>query len=349
MKTTTRYTAAAIAAAVVTISLVACAPSGESTNGASAGADNNCKTSNITIGLLPKTGTDPYMTTVRDAVEAGAKKDGNTVIYEQPADSNGATQIPFVQDLIAKKVDVIAISGSDQTSTKAALQQARDAGIKVISFDSDVDPSVRSVFVNQVNTDEIGGALLESMASLMNYKGSFAIESSTQTATNQNAWIATIKDKLATDPKYKDMKLETVVYGNEDKTVSAQVAKQLVQTYPDLTGIIIPAGLSYAPAAAALQEIGAFGKVKLTGLTPSTGIKDYLSTGNAEDIWWNVGDLGTLTYETARAVAACTVTGKSGDKIDGGSLGEFTVGENGTVILGPATVVNKENVDEFPF
>lgn len=342
-----RIIAVALSAAVATLSLVGCAAS--SSGGSASGGSGSCKTTGITIGLLPKTGTDPYMTTVRDAVEAGAKKDGNKVIYEQPADSNGATQIPFVQDLIAKKVDVIAISGSDQNSTKAALLQAKAAGIKVISFDSDVATDARSVFVNQVNTADIGGALLKSMSSLMGGKGTFAIESSTQTATNQNAWIATIKEQLSSNAEYKDLKLATVVYGNEDKTVSATVAKQLVQTYPDLTGIIIPAGLSYAPAAAALQETGAFGKVKLTGLTPSTGIKDYLKTGNAEDIWWNVGDLGTLTYNTAKALAGCKITGKAGDKIDGGSLGSFTVDKSGVVILGPATVVNKDNVDQFPF
>ncbi|HAM28237.1 MAG TPA: sugar ABC transporter substrate-binding protein [Microbacteriaceae bacterium] len=342
----TRIIAFAAFAALVSLSLAACS---STSTASSASGSGTCKSTGLTIGLLPKTGTDPYMTTVRDAVEAAAKKDGNKVVYEQPADSNGATQIPFVQDLIAKKVNVIAISGSDQNSTKAALLQAKAAGIKVISFDSDVATDARSAFVNQVVTADIGEALLKSMSSLMGGKGTFAIESSTQTATNQNAWIATIKDKLANDSTYKNLKLATVVYGNEDKTVSATVAKQLVQTYPDLTGIIIPAGLSYAPAAAALQEIGAFGKVKLTGLTPSTGIKDYLKTGNAEDIWWNVGDLGTLTYDTAKALASCKITGKDGDKLSAGSLGDFTVGKDGVIILGPATVVNKDNVDTFPF
>lgn len=337
----------AATAVAIGLTLAGCAASGASSGGS--GASANCKTGAFTIGLLPKTGTDPYMTTHRDAVQAAAKADGSKVIYEQPADSNGATQIPFVQDLIAKKVDVIAISGSDVNSTKAALAQAKAAGIKVISYDSDVDPASRTLFVNQVNTDEIGGALLKSMASLMNGQGTFAIESSTQTATNQNAWIDTIKSELASNAAYSKMKLATVVYGNEDKSVSASVAKQLVQTYPDLTGIIIPAGLSYAPAAAALQETGAFGKVKLTGLTPSTGIKDYLKTGNAEDIWWNVGDLGTLTYDAAKAVVSCKVTGKAGETIKAGDLGTKKVEKGGVVILGPATVVSKTNVDQFPF
>lgn len=345
----TRIIGTVAATAVLTLSLASCAASSGTSGDSSSDGAAGCKTGAFTIGIVPKTGTDPYMTTVRDAVEAAAKDDGSKVIYEQPADSNGATQIPFVQDLISKQVDVIAISGSDVNSTKAALAQAKAAGIKVISFDSDVDTASRAMFVNQVDNAAIGDALLKSMASLMGNKGTFAIESSTQTATNQNAWIETIKSSLESDPAYKDMTLATVVYGNEDKTTSASVAKQLVQTYPDLTGIIIPAGLSYAPAAAALEEIGAFGKVKLTGLTPSSGIKDYLSTGNAEDIWWNVSDLGTLTYAAAKSLVSCTATGASGDSVDAGDLGTFEVGEDGTLILGPATVVNKDNVDEFPF
>jgi len=342
-----RLISVAAAGAVIALGLVGC--SSPATSGGTSAANAKCKTGAFTIGLLPKTGTDPYMTTVRDAVQAAAKADGSKVIYEQPADSNGATQIPFVQDLISKKVDVIAISGSDTNSTKAALEQAKAAGIKVISFDSDVAPDVRSLFVNQVDTNAIGEALLKSMSNLMGGSGEFAIESSTQTATNQNAWIATIKDKLATDPAYSKLKLAAVVYGNEDKTVSATVAKQLVQTYPNLTGIIIPAGLSYAPATAALQETGAFGKVKLTGLTPSSGIKQYLSTGNAEDIWWNVTHLGTLTYDTAKALVGCKITGAQGDTVNAGKLGTITVGKGGEVLLGPATVVNKSNVNAFPF
>jgi len=340
--------AALTAGAVLSLTLTACAA--QSGSGAEAsGTSGKCNDGAFTIGLVPKTGTDPYMTTVRDAVEKAAKADGGKVIYEQPADSGGATQIPFVQDLISKQVDVIAISGSDVNSTKAALAQAKAAGIKVISFDSDVDQSSRAMFVNQVDNASIGDALLKSMANLMGNKGTFAIESSTQTATNQNAWIDTIKETLKTDPAYRDLKLATVVYGNEDKTTSASVAKQLVQTYPDLTGIIIPAGLSYAPAAAALEEVGALGKVKLTGLTPSSGIKQYLSSGNAEDIWWNVSDLGTLTYTAAKSLVSCTATGAKGDKVTAGDLGDFTVGDDGTLILGPATVVNKDNVDQFPF
>ena len=42
--------------------------------------------------------------------------------------------------------------------------------------------------------------------------GEFAILSSTPTATNQNAWIAFMKEKLK-DPKFAKMKLVQIAYG----------------------------------------------------------------------------------------------------------------------------------------
>ena len=112
------------------------------------GANNaagKCVEGPIKIGLIPKLGTDPYMVTVQKAVEAAAAKDGSTVIYTSPSDATGAAQIPFVNQLISQGVDVIAISGSDLNSASAALAKAKQAGIKVISWDSDVAPGLPRV------------------------------------------------------------------------------------------------------------------------------------------------------------------------------------------------------------
>ena len=49
--------------------------------------------------------------------------------------------------------------------------------------------------------------MLESMGNLIGYQGDFAILSSTATATNQNAWIGSMKKALESDPKFANMKL----------------------------------------------------------------------------------------------------------------------------------------------
>ena len=149
--------------------------------------------------------------------------------YTSPSDATGAAQIPFVNQLISQGVDVIAISGSDLNSASVALAKAKQAGIKVISWDSDIATDSRAFFLNQADTGKIGDQMLASLADMIGDEGEFAILSSTQTAVNQNAWIASIKDKLANDAKYSKMKLVTVAYGEEKADVNAQKAKELVQ------------------------------------------------------------------------------------------------------------------------
>jgi rhamnose transport system substrate-binding protein len=344
-----KSTSLAAITALLTLSgaLAACG----SSSSASGSSASDCKKGAITIGVIPKLGDDPYMTTVRDGMKAESETTGgkDKIIYTSPSEATGSAQIPFVQQLISKKVDVIAISGSDLKGAAAELKKAQARGIKVLSFDSDVDSSARSIFVNQAKTAELGTAMLDSMYDLLGGKGDFAVLSSTQTAVNQNAWIADMKQRLGSDAKFKDMKLLTVAYGEEKADVSANRAKELVTTYPSLRGIIVPAGISLPAAATALSDRGDLGRVKLTGLAPATLIGKYIQGGNVQDIWWNVTDLGRLSYHVAKGLASCELTGKTGEKIDGGDLGEYTVGDNGEVILGPAKVVTPANLADFKF
>jgi rhamnose transport system substrate-binding protein len=340
-------------ALIATVTLaVAATMSGCASTGASATAadQSSCQDGKGAVGYIPKLGTDPYMVTVHNAADAAAAKIGGKVIYTSPSDATGAAQIPFVNQLISQHVCVIAISGSDLNSTAAALAKAKAAGIKVLSWDSDIATSSRSLFINQAKTAELGSKMLDSMSALLGPSGGdFAVLSSTQTAVNQNAWIANMKSRLASDPKLKNLHLVAVAYGQEKADVNAQQAKALVQAYPKLKGIIVPAGIGLPAAAQALSQVGALGKVKLTGLAPASLIKNYIMTGNVQDIWWNVSDLGTLSYYAAQALAEGKITGAQGETFTAGDLGTFTVGANGEVVLGSAQVVTPDNVDQFKF
>ena len=119
--------------------------------------------------------------------------------------------------------------------------------------------------------------------------------------------------------------------------------------YPNLKGMIIPAGIGFPAALNALSQIGALGRIKLTGLAPPSLIKGYIERGEAQDVWWNVGDLGTLTYQAARALAMGVSSGKEGQTFTAGDLGKFVVGKNGEVLLGDASIVTAGNVNQFPF
>jgi rhamnose transport system substrate-binding protein len=211
-----------------------------------------------------------------------------------------------------------------------------------------VSSDARTLFVNQARADTIAAMMLESMYEMIEGAGEFAILSSVPTATNQNAWIDLMKKKVAAEPKYAKMKLVQIAYGEENEQTNQQQTLGLAQAFPHLKGIIIPSGIGLPAAARALEQAGLVGKIKLTGLAPATLIKKYIASGEIRDIWWNVKDLGYLTYYAAQAVAQCRLTGREGETFKAGRLGEYRIGASGEVILGPARIVTPENIKEFP-
>ena len=307
-----------------------------------------CATAPVTVGFLPKLDTDPYFQVAETGAQEAQGEIGGKVVQQAPSQATAEAQIEFINNLVSQQVGVIAISGNDANAVAPALKRAMQQGVKIVSYDSDVATAARSLFFNQAKGDSLAEMMIESMGQMIGYEGDFAILSSTPTATNQNAWIAFIKNKL-TDPKYAKMKLVQIAYGQESEQINQQQALALVQAFPNLKGIIIPAGIGLPAAARALDQAGSLGKVKLTGLAPATLIKKYIQNGSVQDIWWNVKDLGYLTYYGAEALAQCKITGKEGDTFKAGRLGDYTVGAKGEVVLGPAKIVTPANVDEFKF
>ena len=308
-----------------------------------------CAKAPVTVGFLPKLDTDPYFQVAQTGAEEAAGEIGGKAIKQAPSQATAEAQIDFINNLVSQKVGVIAISANDANAVAPALRRAEKQGVKVVSYDSDVSTAARTVFLNQAAGDSLAEMMLESMGQLINYEGDFAILSSTPTATNQNAWIDFMKKKMADDKKYAKMKLVQVAYGQESEQVNQQQALGLAQAFPNLKGIIIPAGIGLPAAARAMDQAGLLGKIKLTGLAPATLIKKYIQNGSVQDIWWNVKDLGYLTYYAAQAVASCKVTGKEGETFKAGRLGDYKIRAKGEVLLGPAKIVTPANVEEFKF
>ena len=309
-------------------------------------AAEECAKGPVTVGFLPKLDTDPYFQVARTGAEEAQGEIGGKVVQQAPSQATAEAQIEFINNLVSQKVDVIAIAGNDANAVAPALKRAAQQGVKVVSYDLDVAQSARSLFFNQAKGDSLAEMMLESMGQMIGYEGDFAILSSTPTATNQNAWIDFMKKKMQ-EPKFAKMKLVQIAYGQESEQVNQQQALALVQAFPALKGIIIPAGIGLPAAARAMEQAGSLGKVKLTG--PATLIKKYIQNGSVQDIWWNVKDLGYLTYYGAQLLAQCKISGKEGELFKAGRLGDYKVGGKGEVVLGPAQIVTPANVEDFKF
>jgi rhamnose transport system substrate-binding protein len=298
---------------------------------------------------IPKQLGNPYEEFEHSGVDEALKELGGSNRISGATDAGASTQIPIINAAVQQKPDAIIIAGNDPDAVAPALKQAAQKGIKIVGMDSDVAPDARSVFVNQVTTELVGKNQVESIAKQIDNKGEIAILSATANATNQNAWIKVMKETLK-DPKYKDIKLVKVAYGDDDDQKSFQETQGLIQAYPNLKGIISPTTVGVAAAARYLSTSPQKGKIKLTGLGFPNQMRKFVKDGTVEEFQlWVPKDVGYLAGQAAAALVAGRITGKEGEKFTAGRLGDYTIGANGEIVLGPLTTFNAKNVDDFDF
>jgi rhamnose transport system substrate-binding protein len=158
-----------------------------------------------------------------------------------------------------------------------------------------------------------------------------------------------MRDELK-KPEYKGMRLVKVAYGNDDDQKSFTETQGLLKSYPDLKGIISPTTVGVAAAARYLSGSPHKGKVELTGLGTPNQMREYVKDGTVEAFaLWKPDDLGYLAAFTAASLASGRISGAEGETYQAGRLGQRRIGKNGEVILGPPTVFDADNIDDFDF
>src|SRR5690606_7774331 len=124
----------------------------------------------------------------------------------------------------------------------------------------------------------------------------------------------------------------------------------LLQTYPELKGIVSPTTVGIAAAARYLSTSDAKGEIALTGLGSPGQMREYIEDGTVTEFaLWNPEELGYLTAYAANALVAGESTGAEGDTFEAGDPGSYTVGADSTVVLGEPYRFNAENIAEFDF
>jgi rhamnose transport system substrate-binding protein len=330
--------------------LAACGGGG-SAPGATAGTTPGASSGGapLNIAFLPKAINNPYF----DSAAAGGKEAsaslGGTFKQVGPSDSNAAEQVPFITTLTEQHVSAIVVSADDQNALAPSLKTAMQQGIKVVSYDSDVAPDARQLFVNQADSEQLGRTEVDLLGKEINNTGQIAILSASSTATNQNTWIGFMKDELTKAP-YTGMQLVKVVYGNDDDQTSFNQTLALLQAYPNLKGIISPTTVGIAAAARALESVKKGKQVALTGLGTPNQMRSYVKDGTVQGFeLWSPADLGYLAYYAAALLAQGKIKGTVGETFTAGKLGQKTIGANGVILLGPPTVFTSANIGQFNF
>lgn len=336
--------AGAVTALAVSVALIAtgCAASNTGSGSGKSGS------ANLAITFLPKNLGNAYFDTSDKGGADAIKEFGGTYAEVGPATGSPDGQVSYINTLTQQGVGAIALSANDPDALCDAIKEARGAGVKVVTFDADTNKDCRDLFINQAEAAGIAKIEVDLIAQQIGDAGKVAILSATANATNQNAWIELMKADLAKD--HPNIQLVDVVYGDDDDQTSFDKTAALLQTYPDLKGIISPTTVGIAAAARYLSTSAFKGKVQLTGLGTPNQMRDYVNDGTVTAFaLWNPADLGYLAAYAAKALIEGSITGKEGDKFDAGKLGSYTVGKDGTVLLGDPFTFNKANIADFNF
>ena len=212
----------------------------------------------IKIAVIPKVAV-PFFDDCNNGAKAAADKLGVQYQWVVPQNTQGATQVRILEDLIAKKVDGIAISVNEPKSVEAAIKKAIASGIKVVTFDSDSANSGRSMYIGTINS-AAGETMGESMAKAIGGEGEVAILTGQLGAANLNERITGIKKSLSKYPKIKVVATE----GTEDDLAKAvSTTESLFRGHPALKGIF---GVSQVggPAVSKVMATKEFGSKKNT-------------------------------------------------------------------------------------
>jgi rhamnose transport system substrate-binding protein len=333
-----RVAAFAAAATAVALAVTGC------TTGGSGDGDEE-----VSITFIPKNLNNPYITLELSGAKEAAEELGFTYNEAAPLDAGADTQIPFIQTEVQNGTQILAVSPNDPDAVCPALEDARAGGAKIITFDSDSAVECRDLFINQVSVEAVAAGQLEQLFEQIGGTGEIAILSATAAAPNQNSWIAAMEELIAENDDY-EWDLVTTVYGDDDDTKSFQEAQGLLQSYPNLKGIISPTTVGIAATARYLSTSEYKGQVALVGLGLPGQMKEYLEDGTVQAFaLWDPSEVGYLTAYAGKALLDGTITGAEGDTFDAGKLGTYTVGPDGLVLVGELLKFNLENIEDYDY
>lgn len=342
-----RVSALAAVTLVASLALTACggddSDSGSDDSGSGGGGGEA-----TTVTFLPKNLGNPYFDTSSKGGQAAVEEFGGTFEEVGPDTASPDAQVQFINTAAQQGVNALVVSANDPEAICDALDEARSAGTKIVTFDSDTNPECRDLFINQATSEGIAKAQVDLIAEQIGDEGEIAILSAAANATNQNAWIEMMEAEL--EANHPNIELVDTVYGDDDDQTSFDKTAALLQSHPDLKGIVSPTTVGIAAAARYLSTSDFKGKVALTGLGTPNQMREYVKDGTVTAFaLWNPEDLGYLAAFAAKALVDGDISGEEGDTFEAGKLGEFTVDGDATVLLGDPYVFNAENIDDFDF
>jgi ribose transport system substrate-binding protein len=193
----------------------------------------------VTIAWVSKSLGNP----VFDLGERGAKQKAQELsergpvtvelLAVGPASADAIEQARVLNDLVGRGVDGIAVSCNDPTACVAPIDNAVEAGIPVMTWDSDSPDSQRFTFLS-IDNYAGGQRAADLLARAIGARGKVAILTGVPGGLNLDQRVGGFEDRLVA--AYPDVQVVRVVASNEDINLGVQGVEETMQAHPDLRG-----------------------------------------------------------------------------------------------------------------
>lgn len=98
------------------------------------------------IALITMDSVDQHWVSLKEGAEEEAKADGVTVDFMAPDVKDDAKQIECINNAVAGGYDAILVAANSEDAVSGALQEAVDAGIKIVYVDSPANVEAETTF-----------------------------------------------------------------------------------------------------------------------------------------------------------------------------------------------------------
>lgn len=195
-------------------------------------------------------------------------------------------QSEYIDKALLDKADGIILSPINADCVRRAIDRAADAGIPVITTDSDIDGSRRTccVSIDSAKASRIAGRLI---GQFLNGQGKIAIISSAIETENNNYYVR-MREQGFTDfirREYPEIEIVSCIESFEDPQITYRKTTELLKEQPELRGLYITCG-GVAQVGRALIESGRADSIRVLCYEDYPEIVELIRQGVVD---WTLG------------------------------------------------------------
>ena len=248
------------------------------------------------IPLISKGFQHQFWQAVKSGAEQAGKDYNVRITFEGPeTEAMVDKQIDMLSSALAKHPAAIGFAALDSKAAIPLLKKAQAAKIPIIAFDSGVDSDIPMTTATTDNKAAAGLAA-DKMAQLIGDAGEVGLVVHDQTSRTGIDRRDGFVDRMKS--AHPNVKVVSVQYGGGDHLKSTEIAKSMLQAYPNLKGIFGANEGSAAGVVNAVRET--HHKVVVIGYDSGKQQKDAIRDGiEAGAITQNPVGIGYKTVEAA--------------------------------------------------